>query len=141
MDYDFAVKFGLAHWHCKVMDVWSWGVKMTKKAVSFLNSFIYTLLIHSFSFDLHSYTPRWFFHSHIDYYLHMKNTDVVKKGRNIFWLRGVVGACCYKIKSVWYLLSVYSFSSNLFIDYLFTSDLLIYFWFTYIFLFTYIRLC
>ena len=34
--YCFAVKFGLAERHCEVMDAWSWGTKMTKKAWPYL---------------------------------------------------------------------------------------------------------
>ena len=36
LDYDFAIKFGLAKWHRRVMDPWSWEVKMAKKAGPYL---------------------------------------------------------------------------------------------------------
>ena len=36
VDYDFVVKLDLAWWHRQVMDVWSWGVKMAKRALSYL---------------------------------------------------------------------------------------------------------
>ena len=37
VDYDFAIKIGLTSWYRQVMDVWSWDVKMAKKALSYLN--------------------------------------------------------------------------------------------------------
>ena len=36
VDHDFVVKFDQAQCYCQAMDVWRWGVKMAKKALSYL---------------------------------------------------------------------------------------------------------